>query len=335
MCASLCGVTVPDVLTTSYSDITKFSQCKRAWYLGSFLGLRKIKQTRYGPLSFGSRVHLALEIAQKEQRWADITDIWNALMQNEFDHWRTLKLPAPPELVKESKLGYVMLEGYVRWRAQERHDENWEIIGVETQFGEYVDIALPDGRTALVLFRGKADIIMRRRTDGAIYILDYKTAQNFGEDTIVRQENSPQGPMYIYLQGKTAEGGNPLLKAEGVIYDLLRKVQQTATATPPFYKRMVIPITKDRLSAAMDNLGATAEEIVRVSEALLDGRDHTQVAPYFREWWCHGCEFRNPCLLMTRGNFAGAQDMLRDQYEAGDPFERYDKEAEVAATLSY
>lgn len=325
-------MTDTDTVTTSYSDITRYRQCPRAWYLGSFLGLRKIKETRYGPLPFGTRVHLALEVAEKQQRWEEIDLIWNELMQNEFDHWKTLKLPAPKELTWESKTGHVMVTGYMRWREEQHYDVNWEIIGIETQFGEYVDLALPDGRTALVLFRGKADIIMRRVSDGAIYILDYKTAANFSEDTLVKQENSPQGPMYIYLQRATGKG-DPSLQAEGVIYDLLKKVQQSKAAAPPFYKRLVVPVTKARLSAALSNLAASAEDIVRVTEALLDGRDHLDVTPYNREWWCHRCQFKNPCLLMQTGNLLGAQDMLNDQYVQGDPMERYHKEAEVAAIL--
>lgn len=311
-------MTDTDQLTTSYSDITRHDFCKRSWWLGSFLGLRLKRQAQTGPLPFGSRIHLVLEAAEKSDGWERIGQMWNKAMDREFD---VLKMTGgfEKDLVKESKMGLAMLEAFADWREETHQAAKWKVIGVETKYGQEIDLELPDGRTVKVLFRGKLDILQQRQSDGAIVIVDYKTAANLAEVTISNQEDSSQGPMYFMLVQMT----EPDKFYWGVSYILLRKVAHGPTSKPPYFKRLDVPITPAKLAAHRTNLMAKATDLIITQERLEAGVNPAVAAPYSVGWWCNSCPFKAPCKQMQRGNPLGAQDMLDEQYVLGDIWERY------------
>ncbi len=316
---------------TSYSDMQRAAWCKRSWWLGSYRGLRPKNQPRSGPLPFGSRIHLALEVARKTDRWDrdEIGSLWNELMDVEFDKNKMLDLHRDPELTRESKMGHAMLTNFITWWEETGQDTKWEVVGIESKYGEYIPVKLPDGRTVQMLFRGKLDLWERRRSDGALAIVDYKTAQNLAEVTIGAQILSEQGPLY----SKLVSLDQPDADIWGVSYIMLRKVQHTKTSNPPYYTRLDVPISVKRLEAVMTNLGGKAAQVVLMTEALDAGQNPLSVAPYNVGWWCNKCPFKNPCRLMQDGNLTGARDMLRDRYEVGDIWQRYADEEEVVNAL--
>lgn len=318
-------------LQTSFSDLTRHDMCARSWWLGSFLALRPVDVPRTGPLPFGTRIHLALEITAKRDAWdrAAIGDVWNQLMEREFDALRESG-GFEKNLVKESKMGYAMLTNFIEWREQTHQAAQYKIVGVESKYGEYIDLDLPDGRTVKVLFRGKLDIKEQRQSDGAIIITDWKTAANLAEVTLRQQELSVQGPMYFMLVEMDGGGTEWLW---GVSYVMLRKVAHGPTSKPPYYTRLDVQVTPDRMAAARRNLTGKVIKAIQTGERLVAGEDPDVAAPYSVGWWCNSCPFRQPCGQMQRGNQAGARDMLHDRFEVGDLWERYQREEEALSEL--
>jgi hypothetical protein len=315
------GTTLPPNTVASFSDLGTFNQCRRRWWLATYRRLRRIDEPPTGPLPFGSRIHAALE-AFYDGTVADPATAWNALMQHEFavdsanGGWHT------QDLDKESKLGHRMLEGYLEWLAETGEDAYWDVIGVETKLSHFLTVLVdtPDGdQEVTVLVRGKLDRRKRRRSDGAVYVDDFKTMGNFGEPAMLSLELSPQPRLYRMLEIQQAP---PEQHTAGVSYTLLRKVLRTPTAKPPFYKRVTIEVNDAEQEAYNVRLQGNVTDLARVRYALDHDGDPRRVAYFQPGWWCATCPFKLPCGLMQHTPKA-AEDMLADLYTETDPWARY------------
>lgn len=320
MTSTLTPVTVPENTIASFSDLGTFGQCRRRWWLATYRGLRRVDEPVTGPLPFGSRIHSALE-AFYDGTVAEPATAWNALMAHEYavdeanGGWNTAALD------KESKLGHRMLEGYLEWLAEEGEDAAWDVIGVETKLHHWATLAVSiDGvpHEVSVLFRGKLDRRLRRKSDGAIYVGDFKTMQNFGEPAMLTMELSPQGPLYVMLEKQQDPGSD----VRGVVYTLLRKVLRTPTAKPPFYKRLTVEINQATADAYRIRLIGATEQLAQAKVRLDRDEDPARVAYFQPGWWCATCPFKLPCGLMQHTP-ESAEAMLDDLYTETDPWARY------------
>jgi hypothetical protein len=313
-------VTVPGNTVASFSDLGRFGQCRRAWWLGTYRRLRRIDEPPTGPLPFGSRIHSALE-AFYDGTVADPTTAWKALMSHEYavdaanGSWHIT------DLDRESKLGHRMLEGYLEWLEAEGEDAAWDVIGVESKLHHWVTLTIQiDGvpHEVAVLFRGKIDRRLRRKSDGALYVGDFKTVQNFGEPAMLALELSPQGPMYAMLERQQ----DPSSDVRGVVYTLLRKVLRNPTAKPPFYKRLTVEINAATADAYKIRLIGAVEQLAQARVRLDRDEDPARVAFFQPGWWCSTCPFKLPCGLMQHTP-ESAEAMLDDLYTETDPWARY------------
>lgn len=315
-------VIVPENTVASFSDLGKFGQCRRAWYLATYRKLRLLDEPPTGPLPFGSRIHSALEAFYDGTVDSPVT-AWKALMQHEYIVAEANGNPYTDSLDKESDLGHRMLEGYIEWLDEEGEDAYFETLSVEEALIEHLPMVVDiDGvpHEVSVLVRGKLDRRLRRLSDGAIYINDFKTMANFAETSIFSLEQSPQPRIYRrLLLANSLEGETDV---RGVVYTLLRKVKRTATAKPPFYKRVTIEISDIEQAAYDARLQGAVEQVVQAQVRLDRGEDHRRVAFFNTGWWCNSCPFKNPCQLM-QSSPQGAEDMLANLYTEGDPWARY------------
>jgi hypothetical protein len=307
-------------MQTSYSDMQRFMSCPRSWYLGTYRRLRRKAEPPTGPLPFGGRIHTALELWEGDKGATPINIIWDTLMMYEYDEQRD-RGGFLDGLDKENKLGLAMLEGYVEWANDETAD--WETLAVEAQLGDTITLEV-DGVAVDILVRGKLDRRLRRLSDGAVFIGDYKTVGNFGEPTIMGLEMSPQGRLYMMLDAVAGKAW-----VAGVVYTLLRKVLRTAKANPPFYKRLVIPISPLDVAAYRYRMIGVLKNMILAKYELDSGMDHRIATPFQPSWQCATCPFKLPCAEYQSTGKEAAEQMLEDLYVAGDPFERYtdDKEA--------
>lgn len=302
------------------------AQCPRLWWFGTYRALEPRTKPIHGPLPFGTRVHKALEITALSDEWTvdAIAAVWNRLMDADMQRAQEAGLFVS-DLATESKLGHAMLTNYIGWRDEHRMAEHWEIIGIESRYGQHLDVLLPDGRTMKMYFRGKLDVLERHRGTGMVVVVDYKTAANLSEITLFAQEGSDQGPFYLELVARD----NPGQIMWGVSYILLRKVQHTKTSKPPYYKRMNLQITPVRRAAVLRNMTAKATELVDKLDRLERGQHGLDVAPHRVGWWCKSCPFKAPCGLLQKGEEEGAEQMLQDHFHQVDPWSRYQEETDV------
>lgn len=317
-------------LTVTYSGLGKFVQCRRLWYLSEYLGLRRKDEPRDGPLPFGGRVHSALELWGKGTIAAPV-DIWDSLMAAEYVYAES-QGHVTDKLEKEHQLGHVMLAGFPDFLEQEGFWAKYETISVETALTDHLMVPVVlngEIHEVKVLIRGKADQILRRKSDGYYLILDWKTTSALAESVLGVLVKSPQTRIYATL----AKAANPQLKFAGGLLVLLRKVLQTKTANPPFYGVLEIPISKVDMMAYRTRLHGAVQDMATAYQALEQGHDPDVVA-YFTpsRVTCTSCPFKQPCDLMASYP-AGAADMLADLYEKYDPFERYGKKHEEDSNL--
>ena len=313
-------LTIPGNTVASFSDLGTFGQCRRRWWLQTYRRLRRIDEPPTGPLPFGSRIHSALEAFYDGTVESPVI-AWDALMQHEYAVAAANGNPFIEPLDKESKLGHRMMEGYLEWLEAEGEDAYWDTIGVEQAFSHELPMTVDiDGvpHEVTILVRGKLDRRLRRKSDGAVYVNDFKTAGNFGEPTMLTLWKSPQPRIYTRL----LKAQDPASDVRGVVYTLLRKVLRTPTAKPPFYKRVTIDVNAAEQEAYDARMEGAVESLVRVRIKLDQGADPRKTAYFQPGWWCATCPFRLPCDLM-QNTPQGAEDMLADLYTEGDPWARY------------
>jgi hypothetical protein len=313
----------PPPITVTYSALGKFSACRRMWWFSEYLKLRKKAEPRTGPLPFGTRIHTALELWGKGKVEAPV-DIWDALNAPEYV-WTEAQGYSTDDLDKEVKLGFAMLSGFPDWLAASGHYAKFETVAVEHVMKDYLDITLLQGQQVRVLMQGKADQIVRRKSDGTHLILDFKTTSQLADTVLTVLAKSPQIRNYALLAKKE----HPELTFSGGILLLLRKVQQTKETKVPFYAELEIPISKSDMQAYVVRLKAVIMDLVNVQTALDFGTNPDLVA-YFtpNRVNCMSCPFRQPCDMMA--SFPqGAADMLKNEYEGHNPLERYDQNGEL------
>lgn len=306
--------------TITYSALGKFTACPRHWYWAEFKRLKRKAEPVTGPLPFGSRIHVALELWGRNKVAAPV-DIWGTLMDQEYSYaeengWDT------SELDLESKQGHAMLAGFPDWLEQNGFWARYETVSVEEAMYDEMKIDTAEG-PVLIKLQGKADQLVRRRLDGRIFVLDWKTSAQMSDSVMTVMQKSPQFRIYAYLAKKR----NPGLLFGGALALILKKVQQTKQANPPFYRELEISISKPDMDEYMIRLRAKAAELVRAIRRLNAGEDWRTVTTFEPSRInCMSCPFRGPCDLQA--SFPqGSAAMLANEYVEHDPLMRYEKSA--------
>jgi hypothetical protein len=306
------------MLTVTYSDIQTFVSCPRAWWFKSFLRLQPRKQAVTGALSFGSRIHAALE---RGERGEDTLQVWDSLIDTDMAVLLSSGFSSE-DLEKEDRLGRIMLEGFLDWQDETGFHEQYETESVETALSMPLEIA--EYPEADVLLRGKLDRVLRRRSDGATFIGDYKTIGTFSERDLGSLQRSSQPRIYSML----LQHARPDEWVGGVVYSLLRKVQRSARSNPPFFQTLTVPLTAFDVEQHRVRIEGVTGTILRTVQRLTQGEDHRRVVPFSPSWQCSTCPFRVPCGLMQDTSLEAADDFLLDNYEVGDPYARYEETTE-------
>lgn len=306
------------MLTTSYSSLQTFAECPRQWYLNDYRKLKPAVEKRTGALGFGSRIHAAMEA------WGhggDLIESWHDLSKAEYEllpgEWDS------SELDKETKLGLVMLEGFLEWFEVDGSDAEFEVVGVEKQVKTVLETYTSDGEPVEIWMYGKLDRLLRSKETGRYRILDWKTSNKLVDATANLLERSPQPRIYRSLLDLDLPG----IDIDGVRYVILRKVQRTARATPPFYWNFDLLMSPYNVEAHMTRVRTMASRMDDARQRLDIGAPHEVVVPFNPSWRCDTCVFKAPCALMQHTSLAAGEALLQDAYVTGDPLERYKKEA--------
>lgn len=306
----------PSVVPISNSELQTFKDCRRKWWLGYYRGLRSKKQKHDGPLPLGTRVHGALEVYYTTGE--NPVTVYLRLLEEDRQKIIFEGEEPSPKWVAEGELGRVMLEGYLQWVEETGADAQLEVVSAE----QAISAPLFNGAVEL---RGKLDMRVRRRVDNVRLFIDHKTLANF--DSITRTAHmSEQGMMYQLLE--TLNTGESDERCDGLIYNMLRKVKRSATATPPFYRRIEVHFNRETMRSFWSRIHGTIGDMLGARSRLDSGEDHRSVVyPRPTQDCTWKCEFFLVCPMFDDGS--AAEEMVEALYEQSDPYARYESDKET------
>jgi len=304
-----------EVWQISNSEIQTWKDCKRKWFLGSYLGLRLKNQTVTGPLALGTRIHSALEAYYTEG--ADLLKTHSALLDADRQAL-IMDLRDVTELENEGELGRIMLEGYIEWLEETGADAGWEVVSAE----RVVSAPLFEGAVEL---RGKLDMRVRRLADDVLLFVDHKTTANFGDLTRTAYIDEQFLTYHLLETVSPSEDGS---RCDGGVYNMLKKVKRSGSARPPFYERMEVRHNKLMLHSFWNRVHGEITDMLKLKAQLDAGADHRTVAyPRPSRDCTWKCQFFSVCPLLDDGS--AAEQMLDDLYDQHDPNERYSERLTV------
>lgn len=299
------------VYRVSNSEIQTFKDCRRRWWFNYYRRLVPKARKVSGPLALGTRIHGALE--EFYENGTDLLEAYATLMETdrEISMAEGLNLD---ELESEGEMGRIMLEGYLRWLDEEGIDSDYDVISNE----ETLSMPVIPGEVDL---QGKLDMRVRRKSDGARLIRDFKTVgQSFAQYASTLHLNE-QVLTYMTLEAYHNKPGD---RSDGALFTLFKKNKQTARAQGPFYDQMEIQHNDYTLRSFWKRLYGEVSDLWNVKKALDQGADHHVVAYPRPSNDCRWkCPFFAVCPLVDDGSAAEAA--ISDMFDVGNPNSRYDE----------
>lgn len=303
-----------DSLKISNSELTEFRDCRRKWYLHHYRGF-KAPEKPTGALALGSNVHTALASYYTP---GGSKGLALGVLSSIYDESRE-KLTGEPaalaELEKEAKLSKIMVEGYFDWIEETGQDEDLEIIESEAEIAFNTHFFGSD-----IQLVGKRDAIGVKKSTGIATLIDHKTCQSLTDQSLDLNE---QARMYLLLQrlcGSTV--------VQNCIWNLLRKVQRTAKAVPPFYAREDIYVSEQELRYFYERVFGVIRDILDVRKRLDSGESHRSVAyPRPSRDCSWKCPFRVVCPMIDAD--PNAEEFLLNNFAKGDAYGRYEPKGEA------
>lgn len=301
----------------SNSEIQTFKTCRRKWWLAWHRGLKPRHESLLGARAIGDRCHRALQHAYVPNVKIDLLDalereilIDRNLLPEDVDA-ETLK-----KFTSEADLERIMLEGYVQWLAETGADSELTIVGSE----RYLEAELTEFDGLAII--GKIDVRVIRTIDGVKLFLDHKSVASITQPTLTLHLDE-QMLHYHLLELLNLESDEE--RADGALYNMLRRVKRSATAKPPFYSRVEVRHNDHELTSFRRRLVGTITDIQETKAQLDTGADHRTVAyPRPSRDCTWACAFFAVCGMFDDGSRVEA--MLGNLYEITNPLEYYWRE---------
>jgi hypothetical protein len=289
----------------------QWQRCKRQWYFATYRRLVRQGAVNFNrPLGIGSRVHDALAVYYDPDKRIDPLEYLAQSIEADV-----LAHPAhETDVRKEGALAVAMMEGYVQWCEETGADVGMELLKAEGA----TEVELAPGLHLLTKMDAQV-----RMPDGSRLNLEHKTVGDLSTpiqalqlDTQCLTEHLAE---YLELKLKGEEED----RAEGVLYNMLRKSKRTVRAKPPFYARVPVRHNIHELRSHWEHVMAIASEIVAAQAALDSGARHQAVAPPNPTRDCKWqCPFFQICPMLDDGS--DVEQAIADLYVQGDPLARYD-----------
>lgn len=291
----------------SNSEMQAYQRCRRNWALTYHWKWQpRLEDTSpVGVAILGTRIHLALEA------WYGY-DIDPLEALTWIYEMASLERPDfVVELGKELDLARAMVEGYLQWLDDEGADVILETVDVERE----LKLELRTNQGSAIL-RAKLDQLVRRRTDGALLLRDFKTVGDLSKaDQLVLNQQMRFYSMLLALL-------HPEHRVDGALYTMLKRSKRTVRARPPFYQQVEINYNKHDLNSTFQRVTMVVAEILAAHKALDAGHDHhLAVYPTASDYCGWGCPFSRVCPLMDDGSRWEAA--LAANFTRGDPYSYY------------
>lgn len=304
------------------SEARTWRRCKRKWWLSQYRGLQRVGATDFNrPLGIGSRLHSALQTYYAPGADPSVEhtmEVFHAGVERDVEQHTAYE----EDIRKEADLVQAMLEGYFEWLEEEGSDSDFKVLEPEAE----VEHPLIDGVTIL----SKIDARIERTTDGARGALEHKSVGNFKQaiprlqtDTQLLTEHLVEFLTLLDEKGDEAKDA----RAQFILYNMLRKVKRSARANPPFFQRESVSHNLNELRTHWRHVARLAQEILDTRAELDAGAEHHDVCYPNPTTDCDwDCEFKIPCQGGLFDDGSDVEAYLADNFEEGDPLERYRKQ---------
>jgi hypothetical protein len=346
------------------SDRGQFRKCRELWNFTSKIRLNWEWVPGIDPLDFGIAVHKGMEVYYDPERWNDERLIVEAeahlafmAVMNDWkrrliksDNWEARKATWN----EHKELGTGMLNHYFMWAPRHDLKDDWEPIKTEIEFevpipvpdtidhlrwefsaidGNLYQRVMPEGSDEYVMipvvYQGRIDLIIRNKRTGKYWIVDHKTAAQFGQTEHL--ELDPQCGSYCWAIQKILG-----INVDGVIYQELRKkVPKEPTVlqsgelsqnkaqgtTAELYEKAILDggYNPEPYAAFVQTLRESQQEYFRrltvhrsqreleilehnICLEAIDMLNDPSIYPNPSRWNCNGCAMRTPCLLKQEGS---------------------------------
>lgn len=295
-------------LILSNSEIQVYKECRRKWRNEYILGYGK--EESIGPLALGTRVHGAL--ANYYEPGGDPNGALAHYNQLVLEDLAKITYDQVDEYQKEAKLGFIMLEGYFEWIEEEGADADIEILEPEKELSHKIYVSDATGELWEVTLLAKLDAVGFDHQLGRKFFMDHKTGDGHALDL------NEQVLMYAWLQRQL----NPNDLVSYAIWNILRKVQRSARAKPPFYYRLEHEMSNLMLDNFSLRLNGEISDIIETRRKLEAGVDHrTACYPTPSRDCGWKCPFRNLCPMFDDGSYV--DEALNALFTTKKPYARY------------
>lgn len=260
-----------------------------------------------GALALGTNVHAALASYYSPKGSKGLAlGVLSSIYEDAREQCSQIEIA---ELEKDAKLARIMVEGYFDWLETEGVDGHLEVVEPEAEISYPIEI----NGTPIRLI-GKRDVIAVNTDTGINTLIDHKTCASFNDPALDLNE---QSRMYLLLQRL-----NGSTVVQNCIWNLLRKVQRTARAEPPFYKREDIYVGEQELRYFFERITGIIRDILCVREALDRGESHRSVCyPRPSRDCSWKCSYRIVCPMIDADPHV--EEFIQMSYKVGDPYARY------------
>jgi hypothetical protein len=291
-----------------FSETQRFKGCRRSWLNSFYLGLTK-PTNPLAPATGKRDVGTICDVAIREFYHGGVPTLeTHARMKAELIEEIG---PLPKEWEAVYSLTERMLEGYEEWLEEEGADAGERTVGTEIELTTYIGkIAGDDVYLVIHIDRVVIDAWCEWIIDDTKTVDQFQKAEVFAIDD--------QLTTYAWVWSR--ETGIPISR---VRHNMLRKVQRTGTAKPPFYARDTINLNEETLTATQNKLYGVLEDMVRVYQQLdrFHGPEDMKIraarSAYPRpskdcSWWC---DFLPICAAHDDGSdLAGLRNELYVPY---------------------
>lgn len=289
-------------LLVSYSDISSFLKCRRAWNWGFTEDWTKPDKA-IGALAIGTRVHASIENYYLDN--GDPVDWFDKL--SEDAHSLLDSVDAPPwdydTLEKETIIGRNCVEAHQEWLEEEGEDYNYNVFGVEQK----VEADMLGGRIRL---RGKADVVFQERDTGFLVVDDLKTTSAITPN--LREELSKSWQHIIYLICLAETFPDQIVHRS--TYTVMKKFTKAPKSGTPVVARWRVPGTSRNLSNKKVQLEAILTDMLRAYE-----EKSQYPSP---QMGCSWCDYRHPCEVIDE-NPGSEVHILDREFVRGRKHARY------------
>lgn len=315
---------VDGVLHLTNSEMTAWRTCRRDWYLRYYLGfVPRVGPEAGSPLSIGTAYHDALAAYYDQFREENLTADVRMPVEFVAPVYAAAEANEPHrkiELANEQELVTIMLDGYGQWINDDGLDADLRILAAETK----VEVPLVKDGAGVVhaTLLTKLDARVERISTTERLALEHKTTTNLKQNMFVLQGDSQCLTEHLAEKLALVNSGADGRRADGVLYNMARKVKRTGTAKPPFYGREHVWHSDAELRSHYVHMHSIACSILDARRRLDAGESHHTVCPPTVDKavaWRTG--FLTYYLLMDEGgDWVAALD---DHYVQGNPLDRY------------